>query len=511
MFRSLRQAAAMTRTTNAPEMARNFAQKFIAEQGVTKAAALLGVAPKTLAKVAAGSLVSSQTLDKITPRIRTADEFGAPSSTAVMPPLRAEWRTHWSLEAIREAQTQQLAGDFLLPVNLARDMRTDDALFVPYLNRIAPQSSVASVLKPASGSRGAAVAKRAATSAIVARSTLSGIVGTLANHGIAIGYNVQAPNDAGTRIDFRHTEWPLEFVKWRPSEQLLYTNTRGGLPTPIIHGDGRWTIYRKFMDRPWQQDACVIPGGKIWASHAGVIADWNATARSHGLAKMIGELPAGIALQTVVDGKPALTPEAAAFVQMLSAIMSGDAVAGVRPAGSKTDFEANASNAWQVFDTLGTSREKAGMRIYTGTDAALGSMGGAPGVDISILFGVATTIVQGDLAALEQGLSSGFYQPWCAINEGDSRYAPSLVYQLPDPSAERNSANAAARHTRLTQSVAAYRANGFLITQDLVCQIAVGLGFNEHEVPILAPSAPAPAVPTLPTLAASRSAPRPKA
>ncbi len=491
----------MSRTVQPPKAAQKLAQKLIGEKGLTYAAATVGLAPKTLAKVAAGYPISGQVLDKITPRIRTADEFGKPASTSVTPPQHAEWRTAWSLDTIRQARIAQLMGNFLLPVQLARDMRTDDALFVPYLNRIAPQSSVASVLKPAAGVRGAAVAKRASTSVLVPRTVLSGIVGTLANHGLAIGYNAQESNDKGTRVDFRLTEWPLEHVVWRPSEELLYTNTRTGPPVPIVHGNGRWTIFRKFMQRPWQQDACVLPGGLIWASHAGVIADWNATARSHGQAKIIGELPAGMSLQKAdAEGRMQLTAEAAAFIAMIRDIVGGDSGAGVRPAGSKTDFLANGSNAWQVFDTLGTSREKAGMRVYTGTDAALGSMGGAPGVDISILFGVATTIVQGDLAALEQGLCSGVYQPWAAMNEGDSRYAPSLVYQLPDPSAERNSANAAARHTRLTQAVAAYRANGFLITQDLVCQIAIGLGFNAHEVPILAPRAPAPAAPELPTL-----------
>src|SRR5262249_10848254 len=146
-------------------------------------------------------------------------------------------------------------------------------------------------------------------------------------------------------------------------------------------------------------------------------------------AKVIGEMPEGVPLQK--DG--ALSDEAAAMVELLRAIASGDSPIGIRPAGSKTDFLVNTSTAWQIFENLSTNAEKAAARIYLGTDGTLGAQGGAPGVDIKALFGVASTIVEGDLECLERGFKTGTIEPWTALNFGDSSLAPTRKYLLPDP------------------------------------------------------------------------------
>jgi hypothetical protein len=111
------------------------------------------------------------------------------------------------------------------------------------------------------------------------------------------------------------------------------------------------------------------------------------------------------------------------------------------------------------------SREKAAARVYLGTDAILGSVGGAPGVDISALFGVASVILQGDLEVIEQALFSGLYQPWTAINFGDSRRAPILEYELPDPDGERKAEEYATRYTQFTATLAQLRGAKVDVTQ----------------------------------------------
>jgi hypothetical protein len=438
--------------------------------------------------VSAGTVRRALTkLTKIADRVRAPEEFAAAIAAVFRAPVRQQSGAYtWTLEAIRSARDLQMDGDFKQPVKLARAMRTDDALYVAYHNRIAPQSAIATALEPSSGARGEACARRAYAGVFVPKSTLASINGTLADHGIAIGFNEQEIDPDGTRVDFRLTEWPLEHVKWNASREVLETATRDGTREVITHGNGRWVVFRKFDVLPWQQEACVLPAALLWAAHANGIKDWAAASTSHGQAKIIAELPAGIALQSAVGAQSA---EALAVLTVLQDIMSGESGAGILPAGSKTTFLANGSNAWQVFSELILNREKAAARIYLGTDAMLGSQGGAPGVDIAALFGVATTKVQADFRAIEQALNVGVYQPWAAVNEGSSRYAPSFRYLMPDSDAEAKSAEVHARRERLFETLEKYKAASMTITQAVVDALAKEYGVDE--VPQLAPAASA--------------------
>ncbi len=431
-------------------------------------------------------------------RTRKADEFT--KAKAIAAPTRQQPLNCWSLESIRAARDAQLRGDFKLPVRLAEAMRTDYSLFTAYHGRLAPQASVQTKLVPCKGARGKATARRALDSAIAERTVLASILGSLANHGIAIGIVRQTPNDSGTRIDFRLEEWPIEHVKWNASSEVLETAVKGGLRVPIVHGDGTWIVFRKFSILPWTQEACVLPGALLWAMLANGIRDWASASTSHGQAKIMGELPEGVSLQSAEN---TLTPEAAAFLDMLQSVVSGESGAGIRPAGAKTDFLANGSTAWQVFKELIQSGEKGAARIYLGTDATLGSVGGAPGVDIATLFGVATTKVQGDFQAIEQALDTGFYQPWAAVNDGDSRYSPRLVYQLPDADEEGKRAEHEKNRARLFDALDRMRANQMVIDQPTVDALA--LEFAVTPVPQLAPAAAAggTATPPAPLVRAS--------
>lgn len=412
-------------------------------------------------------------------RVRTRDEF-TPGGVVLTAQRRDQPLSGWTLERIKQARDNQLAGQFHLPVALAKAMRTDDAMFTAYLNRIAPQNSVASRLVAASGVRGEAIQRKAATLVQVSRSTLAGIDGTMADHGIAIGYVEQETDPDGTAVSMRLTEWPLEHVRYNTSTEILETSIRdGGMRVPIVHGDGTWIKFQKFDVMPWTQDACVLPGAMVWGSHALPLADWAAASRSHGQAKIVGKMPQNVSLQIAnVEGLIGLTPEAAGYLRMLQDLISGEAGAGIAPYGSETDFISNGSSAWQVFSELILNREKAAMRIYTGTDAALGSVGGAPGVDIATLFGVATTRLQGDFDALEQGLNTGLYQPWAAINFGDSRLAPRFEYQLPDPDADRKSADNAAKRDRLNKTIVDMKSAGLVADQEAVNKMAIEYGVS---------------------------------
>lgn len=425
-------------------------------------------------------------LGRVPPRTRKAAEFTGAVAAHTSPQRRPGFLDSWSLEKIRSARDAQARGDFCQAVRLAEILRTDDAMFVARFNRLAPQSSINALLEPSDDTaRAKSAAARAATSVQVPQELLAVLQGTMVDHGIAIGYVEQETSEDGGRIDFRLTEWPLEFVKWNTCTERLETTVKnGGMRVPIVHGDGRWVVFKKYATLPWIQEAALLPAAMAWAAHAQGLADWAGASKSHGLAKIVGELPEGVSL--IADDTGAFTPEAQAFLAMLAGIVSGENGVGIRPAGAKTDFLANGSTAWQVFSELIQNREKAAARIYLGTDAIMGAQGGAPGVDISMLFGVASTKVQGDLEAIESALSVGVYQPWAALNFGTSRYAPRLKYQIPDPDADKKSAENAGRRARLFDTLDRMKTLGMVIDQDTVDELSRELGVKPP--PVLATS-----------------------
>jgi hypothetical protein len=367
-------------------------------------------------------------------------------------------------------------------VRLAEAFRTDDALFTAYQARVATQSAIALTWQPSSESSNArksrAALKRAQAAIKAPQHVRQSILGTMANHGLAIGYVEQAVTDtpAGPTVTYTLTEWPLEFVRYNMTDGSLETRTRdSGAPIKIVHGDGRWIVFAKFGALPWTQDACVLPAGLVWAAHAEGIADWAGASAAHGQPRVIGELPEGIPLG---DGQGGLSPDAQKFLDLITDLINGDAAAGIRPFGAKTDWIANTSTAWQVFTELVHNREGAAAKIYLGTDAILGARGGAPGVDVAALFGIATTRIQGDLEALERGFAEGLILPWCVLHGIAAEDAPRLVYELPDVDKDKRSEQEGAAITRLADAVDAMKRAGLVVDQTVIDALVKALGVS---------------------------------
>jgi hypothetical protein len=463
----------MAAGTTLDEATRSKTQNAAAQRSTKEIAARAGVSVDTLRRALRGEPVAESTAialrRAITPRKRSDYTIAARTS----PPRPRDTATSWTIESIRAAIESQMRGEFERPVRLAESARRDDSIYVARRNRIEPIRAIATKLEQHESGRGLAVAKRARTDVIVPRTTLVGIDSTLVDHGIAIGYVEHTPNDSGTRIAMRLTEWPLEHVRYNRAEDTLETRTASGQMEPITHGDGRWIVFRAGDYMPWREAACILPAAFVWAAHSEGIADWQSSSRAHGLAKIIGELPEGSALTEDDEDVPDVVSD---FLDALRDIVEGETNVAIKPFGAKAEFIANSSTAWQVFKENIESREKAAARIYLGTDAMLGSVGGAPGVDISALFGVLTTKLQGDFDAIEDGLDSGLYVPWTAINFGDARYAPALRFQLPDPDENRKHEALAANRERLTAIIEGMRRQQFEITQDVVDRIAGELG-----------------------------------
>ena len=438
------------------------------------------IASGTTRQIARAHGVSASTVAKSRAHgagVIRAEDLQTPERVARMAaathPTRRDERYSWDLEAIRRARDCQIAGNFGEAVRLAKALATDDALFNARRYRTAPIGSLSAEIRAAKGVRGAAIAKKARRHTIVERSTLVGLALTFVDHGIAVGKIEAEAEPDGAHVNYRLTEWPLEFVKYDRSSDCLEAQTYDGQRIPIVHGDGTWVVFAKTAVQPWLYDAAILPAAFVWPAHAESLKSWNLSSDAHGLAKVWGELPQGIALEDV-NGK--LTAEAEAFLNMLAGLVEGTQAAGVAPPGSKVNFLSNPSTAWQVFSELVNNRERAAARIYTGTDAILGSSGNAPGVDISALFGVASTLVQTDVQCITSALDSGFYAPWTALNFGDSRLAPTLHFQVPDPDRERKSEESAARRGRLFDALDRYAERGMILDQATVDALAAEYG-----------------------------------
>lgn len=420
-------------------------------------------------------------------QVRAASEFSAESLRSILAPPNSSGVYSWSLAEIMAARDAQMKGQFAKPAKLAASMRTDDALAVARANRLAPQRCIQVEIVPAKGARGKSIASEAEAiygqdGVGIAPGTIADIHGCLVDHGVAFAYNVTTPRDDGSRVDVEVRYWPIEHVRWDETARCYKTrigsygwpsqraNASGiGEEVEIVHGDGRWIIFSSHEYAPYQQDAAILPGSLVWARHAFAIRDWAKSSVAHGSAKVIGEMPMGVALQSAPNTP---TPEAAAFADLLRAIATSDSPVGIRPAGSKTEFLTNTSTAWQIFAELVQNAEKAAARIYLGTDGTLGSQGGAPGVDVQALFGVASTKVQADLHAIQRGLQTGSIDIWAALNFGDNKFAPTRRYMIPDADADADREATAKRRTAFFADIKAAEDGGFEITQKYVDTVA---------------------------------------
>lgn len=401
----------------------------------------------------------------------------------------------WSIEQIVAARDAQMAGRFRLPARLAESMGTDDAIFTARNVRLAPVQSLSVKIEAGRGPKADTIANEADAlfgdrGVAISSETITTIRQQLADHGVGFASVSWSARGDGSRIDPILSAWPIEWVDWDPVRCCYVTQVRrlecepeptpGALiPTaalgtgsplePIIHGNGRWIVFAKSELLPHRLDAALLPAALVWARHAFAMRDWAKGSASHGNAKVVGELPPDTAL---TDAEANLTKEAEAFMTLLQAISSQDAPYGIRPAGSKIDYLTNSSRAWEVWSKLAEAAERAAARIYLGTDGVLGAQGGAPGVDISALFGVATSKVQSDLRCIEKGLQTGLISPWTAINFGDDKQAPTRSYIFPDPDEAAVREDFAKRNAAFNADVKAYRDNGFVVDQALVDKLA---------------------------------------
>ena len=431
-------------------------------------------------------------------KVRHAEEFRALASVVRGTPRASSPSESWSVAQIVAARAAQMRGEFRLAARLADAMRTDDALFVALGNRLAPQRSIGVAMAPAGDSaRAAAIAAEASSlygpnGIGLTAPTMLSIHAELVNHGVAFAHLEPQAREDGSRVDLFVRHWPIEHVRYDPIARCFTTWAEGEngavlANVEIQHGDGEWCIIAAHETEPWKHGA-LLPAGIVWARHAFANKDWARGSSTHGNAKVIGTLPEGVPLQGS-DGAP--SDEASAFSELTRAIASAESPSGIKPFGSTIDYLVNSSRAWEVWKELVLSAEKAAARIYLGTDGTLGASGGAPGVSIEDLFGVAETLVQGDLETIERCLLTGVLEPWTALNFGDSRLAPHRRYLMPRPEEDAAVEQAAKREIAFFDAIDRARASGMAITQAWVDATAARY---RVVAPSLAAATPEPAV-----------------
>lgn len=426
-------------------------------------------------------------------KVRSAAEFDTSRLAAQLKTPRATTGialTSWTLAQIFAARDAQLRGQFYLPARMAESMRTDDALAVAFENRLAPQRCIKTSLVAAGGSRGLSIAGEAEAlfgnrGVGINADTRASIHACLTNHDVAFASCTQVPRADGSRVDTTVSAWPIEHVRWDPLYCCYMTRvdpdtatpadlTIDGNPVtvgsevPIIHGDGRWVIFQRFETEPYKH-AAILSAALVWARHAYGIRDWAKGSVAHGSAKVVGALPEGVTLQSATG---ALTEEATALLEALQSIATSDSPVVIKPSGAIIDFLTNNSAAWQVWKELVANAEAAAARVYLGTDGTLGSKGGSPGVDITALFGVALTKVEGDLSCISRGIQTGVIEPWCAMNFGDSTLAPQHRYLFPDADADAERASEERRRTAFFADIKSSKDNGFVVDQTYVDTLA---------------------------------------
>lgn len=460
--------------------------------------------------------------------VRQGGEFDDRALRSIVkPPLIPPSAYSWSIEDIVKAREAQMAGRFRMPARLAESFGADDALFTARKVRLSPVQALSIDIQAGRGPKADVIASEAqalfgSAGIAIGSETERSIRQHLADHGVAFAAVSWVPRADGSRLDPLLTAWPIEFVWWHPTDDCYVTQLRHfdedpelspsmSQPAPvatsvpierIIHGNGRWIVFRKSEVLPHRMDAAVLPASLVWASHAFAMRDWRKGSSAHGNPKVVGQLPEGTAL---TDEAGALTTDAAAFLQLVSAVASQDQPVGIKPFGSSIDYITNPSRAWEVWKELADKAEKAAARIYLGTDGILGAQGGAPGVDVQALFGVATGEIQSDLAAIGRGIQSGLISPWAALNFGDDKQAPTRSYVFPDPDESAVREDFAKRNAAFLSDVQQYRAAGFVVDQALVAKVA-----NAHGVPVpMLPAAPAAPVTPAPVGGAPATPPTP--
>ncbi len=359
-----------------------------------------------------------------------------------------------------------MIGSMKSAASLGKSVKTDGAIYSALDNRLAPQRSLPFGLTPGNDTATASVqcieagALFGADGIAFPSDVRCDVNESLAMHGFSVCQNVYTPRCDGRRVDIELRPWPMEHIRFNASKRVLETRTDGGRLEEIRHGDGRWTVFAQSRMEPWGWGALVALA-LIWADRAYGVRDRSRASTSHGNAKMLGQLPQGV---------PINSDEGAAYLLLLQT-MHESLPFGIEPFGAKTQMLVNTSTSWQIFKEIIDSNLADAARVLLGHDGTVKATGGNYIKD-GFLFGVSADKVEGDLSTIERQLFTGSIEPWAALNFGTSEHAPRARYLRPDPDADALQASVAQRRKDFWDDVDRHQKHGFLLDQGAVDKLA---------------------------------------
>jgi len=407
-------------------------------------------------------------------KVRTREEFDlAALLQRMLPPRSSAAAYAWDAAKIAQAKDAQIRGALALPTQLVRAMLADDAIYSAWQVRMSPEAALGIAIDPAPGARGASIGAEGealfgAKGAGLTAGTRQAILADLVSLGVAFARAETTAREDGSRVDLRVRHWPAEHCYRNEDRRTWVTRLDDGTERDIENGVDGWIIFQKSDHESWIMHAAVTPASLVWRAHAFGIRDWETASYSQANAKVAGTLPESWAYS---DSDGALTSQALGFLEVLKAAAATDAMAAIIPAGATIEYLANPSTMHEIWKAIVENRERAAQRIYCGTDASLGSPGGAPGVDILTLFGVSNTIGEGDLRALALGWQMAI-DTWAAINFGDSSLAPAYKYLIPNADEQAQREAYATRLDAALDAIAKMRASGLALAQEDIDTIA---------------------------------------
>lgn len=402
----------------------------------------------------------------------------------------------WTVERLHAARDAQVRGCFRAPAELANKLRCEPRVFSAEENRIAPHRGLPCEItceEELSGSRAAWLAEAVSMFCSPGSSSLpqgihSDAFRGLAMHGIEVEQTVWVPRRDGSRLDPFVQPWPHEDLEWQSSgiisqlpdgtwheEHGLYAITTDGR-VKVEHGDGRWIVTQKSVDRPWRFGALVALADLVGELAFGR-RDRSANARSHGDDKWIGTLPQGVPVKSA-EGQ-------AMLAELLKLYEARRAL--VIPNGSTVKRDEALGQNYQIFKELIDADSKDVERILLGQDGTMSTSGGDY-LKSWLLFGVRNDIVESDLAARGAAISTGLLRPWSLINFGRwDRWV--FGWQMPDGDEDARLDSIAKRRKAFWEDVALSRTNGALVDDNYLRELAKQ--YKLKAVPKLAPQLPA--------------------
>lgn len=286
----------------------------------------------------------------------------------------------------------------------------------------------------------------------------------LAMCGLSVLQTTWKPRPDGARWEPTVEVFDLESVDTDGCGQI-FAMTRDG-QTPIVHGDGKWTVVRSTELHPHESGA-VIPLALPVASRGHNTIDRNAAAQAIGHPKLQAELPEKVAVSSP-EGK-GLETEVAKLWNGVKHI--------VTMAGTKFNKIEFSGQGWQVFQA-GPKMDKSDIFLaLTGQDGSAANEGGNY-VKAYMLQGVLFAWVVGDTMAGSSGYSTGVLRPYAIINHGAEKEAPVMEWPLPDPEEAERLGALAKRHEEYASTVKAYDDGGFEVTSEWASQYATTMRIN---------------------------------